>query len=178
MIRVFIPSHYPLEQIEQMLAQMQDCSIDTSNVLVLDTFDHFRQQIEPTDAVVVHSLNCFASMIDLLDQVRGLTVSSLCEPWFDDPSIDKPTYLEHLYNLAVEIHRERTQRGLNHARDQGKALGRAKGRLGKLRITDQEVARVDVLRRNQKLSLAAACRVVGCSVNSYNTYYKHRRQNL
>ncbi|MEG1414476.1 MAG: hypothetical protein RSC35_04875, partial [Mucinivorans sp.] len=136
---------------------------------------------QPGDQIIVASLDCMTSLMDVLNTASHYPIYSLEEPWFAQPitNPDKANnmeYLGKLHALANKIHAARTRKGLSRAREQGKTLGRAKGQTVKIKFTQEQLYTIERLRRERGLSIAKACQEVGASTHLYYTY-RHRMPN-
>ncbi|MEG2606412.1 MAG: hypothetical protein RR980_04100, partial [Mucinivorans sp.] len=161
-----------------IIEQMQQAHIDTSKITVADSFDDFTHTLQPDDQIIVASLDCMTSLMDVLNTASHYPIYSLEEPWFAQPitnpdQANNMEYLGKLHALANKIHAARTRKGLSRAREQGKTLGRAKGQTVKIKFTQEQLYTIERLRRERGLSIAKACQEVGCSRASY---YNLRRR--
>lgn len=175
MQKIYIPSHCSLDEVKQMLDVIEAQGLDPENIMIEDSFAKFFATIDPEkETVVVYSLSCFASMIDLLSVAKMMMIRSVREPWFDQPIDDPRQYLAQLHDLAVEMHAQRTNRGLNKARQEGKKLGRQPKDEKAKNLDQYKIAQVDQLCAQQKLSVVQACKIVGIS---RFIYYRRRATN-
>lgn len=174
MIKVYIPSICSLSQVEAMIHRIEDSGVEIGEVIIEDSFDEFMAHLDGEDTAMVYSLDCFASMIDLLSAAGSVVICSLMEPWFSEPVRDTRRYLAQLHELSVAIHAERTNRGLRKARQSGKILGRQPLDERERGLDTVKIAQVEKICADQGLSISGACRAVGLS---RHTYYRRRAED-
>lgn len=172
MEKIYIPSFYSLEEIEKILAELCAAGFDTSGAVVEDSFTAFLSTLRPHDTAAVYSLDCFASMIDLLSAARSVTLRSFRQPWFSIPPTDIGQYLINLHDMAVEIHTERTNRGLRKARQSGKTLGRTPTTTTNAKLQNEQIEQIERMTKEQKISVSQACAAVGMA---RHTYYRIKK---
>lgn len=164
MTYAYLPAYLSLAEIEHLVAHYQ-----LPNPIVAASFDEFLTHIDPaTDRVVVPSMTVFASLIDALAAGEKVPISSIEEPWIDQMQ----QYVVPLYQLATKIHTARTNRGLARAKAQGKKLGRAYNTPDN---PNAVLVQVDALRLEYGISIAEACRRLGCLPSAY---HNARRREL
>lgn len=170
MEKIYVPSFYSLEEIEKILAEMCAAGFDTSGAVVEDSFAAFLATLDTHDTAAVYSLDCFASMIELLSAARSVALRSLRQPWFAVPPTDIQQYMAKMHDMAVEIHTQRTNLGLKKARQSGKTLGRIPTMAANAKVQREkieQIERIERMTKEQKLSVSQACAAVGMPRHTY-----------
>lgn len=175
MEKIYIPTFYSLAEIQNNIKEMAAAGIDMQNTSIEESFDEFVKTLQPDDTVVVYSYDCFASLIDVLSTIVSVPIRSFSEAWLAEPVTDNRRYLEQIYELGKKIHAARTNRGLDRAKREGKKLGRAYGSIKPEAQNRELLLKVDMIRRENKVTIAQACRVAGCSTY---TYHSNKRRLL
>ncbi|MEF9949590.1 MAG: hypothetical protein RR980_01955 [Mucinivorans sp.] len=173
MTKIFIPTDYSLSKIEKIVDELKNSGIDVQNTQIMESFNDFAKTLDPDDKVVVYSCTCFASLMDMLSAIKTLDFYSQSEQWLTQPVQSPRQFLAELHELAIKIHGERTTRGLEQAKRNGKTLGRAHGSKKTAEQNEALLVAVDTLRRENNISLAKACQIAGCTTY---TYYENRKR--
>lgn len=173
MIKVYIPAICSLSQVETMIHQIEASGVEIGEVVIEDSFGEFMAHLDAQDTAMVYSLDCFASMIDLLSAAGSVVIRSVKEPWFSEPVQNTRRYLAKLHDLSVAIHAARTNRGLRKARQNGKILGRQPLDERERGLDMTKIEQVEKICADQGLSVSGACRAVGLS---RHTYYRRRAE--
>lgn len=173
MIKVFVPGGTSFENIKLIIGEIEALQIAPDATQIGGKFDEMIASLKAGDTVIVYSLNFMASLIDLLSTTSKLdeleiTLKSIKEPWIDDELTDTRDLFEKLSTLAQAMHSSRTREGLTKARAKGTKLGRKPRR--KNISQDEEakkIAAVERLRREQNLSITAACAATNFPRHAY-----------
>lgn len=130
--KIFIPDSISIQEIKAIIDQVEKTNPEANNIIVGQNIDNVINTLQKGDTIVVNSLNFFPSLIDLLTtlselQERGITLTSITEPWLNQEISSTADFLEKLRALAIVLHQNRTLLGIRKARAAGKQLGRPVG---------------------------------------------------
>ena len=132
MTYTYIDPEVSVAQLRKSLDAFEQAGFDADKTVVGPSFDRFLTTVSDRSTVVVHSVDFFSSLMELLStlaalQERGITLRSLQEPWLNEKVESTADFLVKLKQLASRLHQRRTRQGLQKARAAGKTLGRPTG---------------------------------------------------
>lgn len=160
-------------QFQQLLSLFEQNGIDANNIIINQPFGDFTTTLKPGDTLFIVSYSdVFFGLGDMLDRCitlldKDIEICSIMEP----DIIFGSKYLSLMRNLHIlgrDMRSRRTQNGVNKAKAEGKKLGRPEGTV---KFNSKAIA-VEKLRRESRITVVDACKIVGCSPQ---TYYRFLR---
>lgn len=172
----FIATLNSVVEFRDIVKMFEQKGVDAENVVINTSFEEFSQSLSSGDIVVIRSYaDVFASLSYFFTKYielshRGIAIESIQEPSIDiSPANVKLVKL--LSDVGTSIRTNSTQKGLMKAKSEGKKLGRP---FGSTKL-DGKIREVDKLRKDAKMSVAKACKIVGCEPRTYYRYYEKQR---
>ena len=167
-ISVYLPAVMKLEELQKMSAEVASAGLAAVPTHVGGSLSAWLDGLPCGTTAWVRSLALFGSITELMARnetlaARGVALRSIAEPWFNDPSVSSSQTLVELFRLGAQLHAAPLPPPAKR-----KAHTASKS----------DPARVEKavrLRTEQRLSVARACQLAGCSVVAY---YQHlKKQN-
>lgn len=166
----YIQSINSVSEFQEAVEAMNRAGVDSNNIVINPSFNDFIKTVSAKDCIVVHNLDFFNSLAELIDITIKLTerkihIKSISESWYNI----SPEMIDMLMGINAfgkRIRASHTRIGLLKAKAEGKILGRP---VGSTKITGKLEA-VTKLRKESKLSIAKACEMMKCNPRSY---YRH-----
>lgn len=159
------------KELYQKMQLFAKAGVEFENIMIDSDFEKFAKTALCGDLIVVDSYcsafnslsNFFNASIELAG--RGVRMISLEEP---DIVVDGNTVavFDSLNKLGSLLRKNMTQQGLDRALSKGKKLGRPTGST----TAHHKIAQVDELCSKIDITVAEACRRVGCIPRTYYRY--------
>lgn len=174
MKRGFIKQMSSAKELYKRMQLFANAGVAIENITIDTDFEQFSKTVIPGDTIVFDSYtsifnsltNFFNASIKLVE--RGVALESLSEPNIrvNAETIDM---FRALSTLGASLRKKITMRGLSKALSEGKKLGRP---VGSTKFHSQ-ILQINELCDKMHLSVAEACRRVGCLPR---TYYRHKNK--
>lgn len=163
MTKAYIPTNGSLKEIQAAILTVQQLGLDKQHTYIGGSFDTFAKNLNNGDTALVHSLDIFNSITQILAkttemQEKGITLNSIKEPWFNNPNITSKELLLKLFQLGAAIHTPVPNNARANKTSRTSIL--------------EKVRHAKQLADEHKMSIAKACKLSNCTISAYYTHVK------
>ena len=167
----YVPFVGTVSEFVAVLSAVRAAGIAPDRTTVGGSFVDWLDGLEPGVDAWVYSLALFGSVTRLVSvheelSGRGVSLHSISEPWFNDPSLTGKELFSRLFELGEGMHRPT---------DQPRSTSRKSKTQPYAKGVEERVRRAIALRREKGISVVKACQSMGCSVTAYYHGLKSER---
>lgn len=173
MVKGFISKLESATEFQKLLSLFKQNGIDAHNVTINQPFAQFASTLHHGDKLLLISYSdVFLGLSDMFEHCltladKGIEIRSIREQdiVFSDKHLPM---MRNLHTIGRDMRSQRTLRGVNKAKAEGRRLGRPGG---SVKLNPKAIA-ADKLHKESGMTVVQACKIAGCTPQ---TYYRFMR---